>query len=422
MRNAIEFGLLPAETAVPPQWGEIIDLLRRAVMVNTRTAFATIESIEPTLERIQVLQKEESDVAEVLSDRRQRLNDIQRLLSSSESYGSAIKVQRDRLNIAGWLRDRARETPDPLAALGGGGRDKLDALTQALAGIEIQLRTQPGRSETFDRERLRLRMEVEQATALLAAARQEISLLEQQSEQVRAAAYRQDRVERFVGRLEQALETYDRSEEGSELADEVARLRAELNALRAIYSEGLVRRKTQNALRQIETTAATILPLLDAEWPNAPIEMVIDDLTIKVIHTDRADYLWEIGSGANWLAYHVAVTLALQRFFLEIPDHPVPALLVYDQPSQVYFPRGFNVDDDAGSGRKRDEDIAAVRAVFETIGREIRQAAGRLQAIILDHAGADVWGDIPGVMISEEWRNDDKLVPLHWLDGSASES
>lgn len=48
----------------------------------------------------------------------------------------------------------------------------------------------------------------------------------------------------------------------------------------------------------------------------------------------RDDYLWEIGSGANWLAYHIATTLALQRFFLDSPHHPVPALLVYDQPSQ----------------------------------------------------------------------------------------
>jgi hypothetical protein len=53
----------------------------------------------------------------------------------------------------------------------------------------------------------------------------------------------------------------------------------------------------------------------------------------------RSDFLWEIGSGANWLAYHVATTLALQKFFLTEPHHAVPGLLIYDQPSQVYFPQ-----------------------------------------------------------------------------------
>ena len=124
--------------------------------------------------------------------------------------------------------------------------------------------------------------------------------------------------------------------------------------MRENYSEDVVRRRTQNALRQIEAGAARIIPNLDAEWPNAPIRLLIDDLTLKVIHTDREDYLWEIGSGANWLAYHVAVTLALQSFFTESPHHPVPGVLVYDQPSQVYFPRGFDAPYYFRDGRTRD--------------------------------------------------------------------
>jgi hypothetical protein len=119
------------------------------------------------------------------------------------------------------------------------------------------------------------------------------------------------------------------------------------------------------------------------------------------------------------VAYHVAVTLALQRFFLEQPNHPVPGILIYDQPSQVYFPRGFDVASDVRSGRTRDEDISAVRAVFETIGKEVVRAKGRLQAIVLDHAGTDVWGEIEGVSLAQEWRGDVKLVPPEWLSNPA---
>jgi len=38
-----------------------------------------------------------------------------------------------------------------------------------------------------------------------------------------------------------------------------------------------------------------------------------------------------------------------------------------------------------------------------------------LQVIILDHAGPDVWGEIPGVVLTEEWRDKAALVPPHWL-------
>ncbi|EKS38555.1 DUF3732 domain-containing protein [Afipia broomeae] len=421
VRNAIELGLLPVGTQIPAEWINIIDLLRRAAGANTRTAFTSLDSIDPTLQQLGALRQEENEAAAELAERRQRLSEIQRLLNNSEDYGSAVRIQRDRLDIAGWLRTRTQDSDDPLVTLGDGGRDKLDTLAQALAGLDVQIRTQPGLSDAFDRERLRLRAEVEAATARLANARQTIALLEQRSEQVRAATYRQDRIERFVGRLEQALQSFDRADDNSELAEEVAGIREQIEQLRAIYSETQVSRKTQNALRQIENIAATIIPTLDAEWPNAPIQLVINDLTIKVIHTEREDYLWEIGSGANWLAYHVAVTMALQRFFIETPHHPVPGLAIYDQPSQVYFPRGFaSAEYEDRPGRTRDEDIAAVRAVFEALGREAIRAKGQLQVIVLDHAGPDVWGEIEGVTLAHEWRNDQKLVPPGWLDGTTA--
>lgn len=420
MRNAIEFGLLPVETDMPTEWNAVIDLLRRAANANTRAAFATLGSIEPTMQQLHALRQAESDAAANLADQRQRLNEIHRLLSTSEAFGSAIRIQRDRLDIASWMRARADDAGDPLVALAESGRDKLEALTEALAGIDVQLRTQPSLSDAFDKERLRLRAEVEAATTRLTAIRQETTLLEQRSEQVRAVTYRQDRIERFIGRLEQALVSFDRSEEGSTLVDEVAQLKARIEELRRVYSEGQVGRKTTNALRQIENYAATIIPSLDAEWPNAPIQLVINDLTIRVIHTEREDYLWEIGSGANWLAYHVAVTLALQRFFTGEVNHPVPGMVIYDQPSQVYFPRGFDVVDPVSPlGRSRDEDIAAVRKVFEVMGGEIVRAKGQLQVIVLDHAGTDVWGEIEGVTLVAQWRGAEKLVPPEWLGVSS---
>ena len=149
----------------------------------------------------------------MLGEWRQRLNEIQRLVESSQRYGDAIRIQRDRLNLADWLRTRASEAQDPLDQLED-GRQKIEVLAQAMEGVEIQLRSQPSLSDAFDKERLRLRSEVEDATKTLAAVRQEIVLLEQRSDQVRQATYRQDRIERFLGRLEQALLSFDQSDAG----------------------------------------------------------------------------------------------------------------------------------------------------------------------------------------------------------------
>jgi hypothetical protein len=198
------------------------------------------------------------------------------------------------------------------------------------------------------------------------------------------------------------------------LRDEIAGLRERVAELEKIVSEAEIRRKLRNALSRVETTSSRLVPRLDAEWPDAPVRLIIEDLTVKVIRGSRADYLWEIGSGANWLTYHVAMTLALQEFFLAEPHHPVPGLLVYDQPSQVYFPKRAAYEDEFDTPTWRDEEVAAVRKVFALLGEEVEEARGRLQIIVLDHAGEDVWSDLPAVERIAEWRGD-ALVPKDWL-------
>jgi len=39
----------------------------------------------------------------------------------------------------------------------------------------------------------------------------------------------------------------------------------------------------------------------------------------------------------------------------------------------------------------------------------------RLQVIVLDHADEEVWGDLPNIILAEEWR-DRALVPFDWLN------
>jgi hypothetical protein len=139
--------------------------------------------------------------------------------------------------------------------------------------------------------------------------------------------------------------------------------------------------------------------------------------TVTSRHADREDYLSEIGSGSNWLSYHIAMMLALQQFFLTLKHSPVPSFLVMDQPSQVYFPKKLVVreGEDLVEPRLRDEDIVAVHKAFEVMGDVVGAAKGRLQVIVLDHAPREVWGDIPNVLAFEEWREGVKLVPTEWI-------
>jgi hypothetical protein len=417
LRQAIELGLLPSDQIIPAEWPEIIVLLRKVVASHARNARLSIAGIDVTLTRLDELRSAEAQVAAQLTEHRQRMNELRRLRESSDAYGGAMYIQRDRLALADWLRGLVETSAvDPIIRLGHGDREELLTLCNNLEAVEVKLRAHPTVSDTLDRETLRQRSAAEGTLTRLNEVRAEIENLERDSDAAREAADHFDRTERFLGRLEQALQLYDQADQSSALREEIAGLRKQIEQLQRSISEAEIRRKLTNALAHVENAANQFIPQLDAEWPDAPIKLIVEDLSIKVVQGTRSDYLWEIGSGANWLAYHVATTLALQKFFLTEPHHPVPGLLVYDQPSQVYFPRRMaREDSDEKAVAWRDQDVMAVRKVFTLLGIEALASKGRLQTIVLDHAGGDVWGGLEGVELTEEWRDGRALVPAEWF-------
>jgi hypothetical protein len=420
LRQAIELGVLQPDHILPEQWPDIIDLLRSLPALSSSRATPSIKGLDIALSRLETLRAQEQEAANELSVHRQRLNELRRLLESSDAYGGAIRIQRDRLAISRWMRDLEDDADEPLVKIGSAGHEPIVALCDALEGLEVRLQSHPSLSDTLSKEMVRQRAATEVTLDHLNAIRREAADLERVSEEARASAFRFDRVERFLGRVEQALQAYDNFDQSSGLRENISDLRKQIADLQKTIAEGDIRRSIDNAIDQLQNTTGRMIPRMDAEWADAPIRLVINELTVKVVRGSRDDYLWEIGSGANWLAYHIALTVALQKFFLLDVNHAVPGFLVFDQPSQVYFPKrpsksdDHKVDDDLLRSELRDEDIAAVRKVFAVLGEEVHSAEGRLQVIVLDHADEGVWGGLEDVVLTEEWRGI-KLVPESWV-------
>lgn len=416
LQQGRELGLVSTQQSTPELWPDMLDALRTLSRMNSRIAKPSLETIEGTIAELDALRDQENEEALALSRLRQRLLEISRLLDSSQAFGDALHIQRDRLAVSEWLRERGEAAEAALSAVSPNAPDQIEMLCEALEGLELELRSRTTVTDKMDREQLRLRREAEESIARLNEIRMRISELERSSTEAREEIYRADQVERYLGRLEHALTLYERSGEDADLSLEVADLRERVARLRAQVSERLIREQMQSSLAAIETIVGQIVPTLDAEWPDAPVRIIVDDLTMKVVQGSRDDYLWEIGSGANWLAYHVSISLALQRFFSKTPSHPVPGFLVYDQPSQVYFPKGVHAAEQEPDWR--DEDIEAVRKVFAAVSRETMQARGNLQIILLDHADMNVWQGIENTHLVEEWRDGTKLVPTSWVDAT----
>ncbi len=142
-----------------------------------------------------------------------------------------------------------------------------------------------------------------------------------------------------MGGIERVLEVQQSLGSDGDLVGEIEELKRRQSELSRIAQRPGIEARKRRALEKVAQFAGRLLPELDTERPDDPIELSITDLTVKIKGTAREDYLFEVGSGANWLAYHVSVSLALQQLFLSDQPNPVPGFAVYDQPSQVYFPR-----------------------------------------------------------------------------------
>jgi hypothetical protein len=415
--QARELGILaaPIDPAMPIP--SLVDALRRATAQTGSPAVATAEAIDGAIAELVGLQREESERSTALAHARRRLSEMEQLRDSTTAYGGQLYVQRDRLRIAEWMRElHAESHACPICGQDfANGSDTLTALLQALTDLEASATQVAGIPAAFDRELQRVGEELRRATEQLEGVRHRIRALTRASD---AAKARQDATlqsARFLGRLEQALEHYERLGNDEGVAVEVATLRERVQILEAELREQDVAARTELALKRLASLVQPMLPKLDAERPTDPVSFSISDLTVRVAGREREDYLWEIGSGSNWLSYHLSVAVGLQKFLLQLPHSPVPSFLVIDQPSQVYFPKQLSPAQSSGDAEPyQDEDVEAVRRIFSALAEVVQETNGRLQIIVLDHATDTVWGDVKPLRVAAQWRGGAKLVPDDW--------
>lgn len=420
--EAQELGLVPKPEQELSR-NQTIEWLEEVVARTDLTISVSTTTISDALQELGGLEAEEREVSRELTTLRHRLGEMNRMRVGVDQYEAALAVQRGRLQLSNWLVSHTDDEANcPMCgSQTDSAKRRLVVLSERLQEIETEAGIDKEVPAAFDRELQRVTADVGQTTERLRSIQIRKRALSGRSDEARQRQFAARRVERFVGNLESALDLHRRLGSDSELVDEVARLRELVQRLEAELREQDIEAQKRRALAAISNKAGRLLPHLDVESPNDPISLEINDLTIKVLGTERDDYLSEIGSGSNWLSYHLAVLLALHQFFLSQRRSPVPAFLVLDQPSQVYFPKRIVArpedegDEDVEEPRLRDEDVDAVRKAFEVMGRVALDGNGGLQLIVLDHASRDVWGNIAGVVGLPEWRDGVKLVPMAWL-------
>ncbi len=421
-------GLLADAPSPGPDWGldkyllelrRVPDSVRQMDLPEVREG--TNEAASGEFVRVAA---EEDQLAQDTGSLKRRLDKIEQLSASLNDYGSSFTSQEDRLEGVGWLEEKLRDNHEcPVCAAvhtdGNARLTELQTLAREMKTLAVSVRQAPAK---LDQEQATLRQELRDKEGLLSRARQKRKFLEERTAAFAAQRQRVRQIYLFVGRVEQALENVmssrnvdDLQDKAKALAERLARLRREL--------DGKSRQDRLNAaIDKVSARIADYAKRLRLEHATENVRLNTRELTLQFRPlSGRTDFLWEVGSGQNWVGYHLAGLLALHEHFNSLPQNPVPRFLMIDQPSQVYFPEAWPSMDQTPSGNKpseRSPDIEGVRRIFAALSEFMAVLKGQFQVIVTEHAGSITWEGIENVHLVANWRegHDDFLIPAEWQE------
>lgn len=424
LSTAVEYGLIEKKTVSEKlSYDEQVEILSSLASKSVLDANIFKENIEASSREIIDLREKENELSMELSKLKRRYTEMSRLMGNIDDYRQSLQVQVERLHISKWLRNLA--DTEPVCPICGETiqetKEKLDKFYHNVAILEEEASSYSKIPISLEREFENVQSEIYELTNKLKDIQDRISRQGGIFNAAEKDRYTIEGIARFLGQVQYASETFRAIGSDGQLLEIIQELTERLKALKSEVDEALIKKRINVALRAIENYAVKLIPNLDCEHPDAPIELDYRNLTIKISDLDGKDnYLWEIGSGSNWLAYHIAITLAFQLFFREQLHSPVPGFIVYDQPSQVYFPRKLAAKENEKELDPQfdtDEDKIAVKKVFQTISKALKTANNEFQVIVLEHADESIWGDIDHVHKVAKWRGfNQKLVPKEWID------
>jgi prefoldin subunit 5 len=426
--TAKEYGLMPqAPDDADPSW-DIPAYVAHLKAVPRNPKELPIPQVEPGATRrvarqISALKEEEENLTQAIADRRRKMTRISNFNTTTQKYRSALTDQGGRLQPVHWFSERIADTRAcPFCGSDQNpARRQIDELAAEAERIEDRMGATEAATSVLDRETLKLQKEAEDLERQLNTVRTQMAAMEEQSEELKTRRQAQRDIDYFIGQLRTQLASIEASDQTGAVAGEVAKLEREVGDLRRAANPSLVKTRENDALATITESIRHYAEILGVERAERKANLDIRNLTVVVEGPDgRKDFLWEIGSAANWMGYHVAALLALHEHFLGLTDSAVPQFLILDQPSQAFFAGGYAASRGSTKGPPKArsftaEEIDRVRRVFKALSDAVTRTRKRLQVIVLEHAEEETWQGLANVNLVQRWRGNEFLVPPEWL-------
>ena len=388
-----------------------------------RAALAALTDWVPTVptdtqeHRLPQLRNELTNARAELRDLTERVQQASEFVGYASAYSTEVAIQKGRLDTIQLFASRERQhtcplcgsspemVPPKMSAL----QDSLENLDKQLAGVESERPKLVAHIAGLEEQAASLRQTVR-------AKQRELLTLEAEDAKSEALREQNARIARVLGRVSLYLESTSSLEKPDQRARTLADLEAKADQLRQALDEESAAERLESILNRIGVRMTALARRIRFEHSEYPLRFDLRNVTVVADRPSRPFPMQRMGSAQNWLACHIAAMLALHLHFRE-ESRPVPAFVVLDQPSQVYFPSvsdyklvdGTTQETEAAGG-----DLEAVRLLFNLLFDVVEQASGGLQVIVLEHANLDE-PRYQEALVEEPWDGARRaLVPPLW--------
>jgi hypothetical protein len=415
-----QYGLLDPELVIDENWSvDVFVELLRPIPGKWKAAphFNELDGLaKQARKQILALQAEESRLNREINDAERKVRKVAKLQSASDSYRDAIALQQERLSPSLWLAERIEKTPHcPMC----GGQSTGDKQLAILADVARQIGGASVVSRSTDEA---LGTEIRRLEEMIATRKKDLTHVEsrlkdweQKTASLKDSRNRREAISNLVGQLNAVIETIDAASSSSKLRKEVEKLAKEVDLLARKVNFGAIRRRTDTALANISKLIGHYAGILQVEHSSHHWGLDDRNLTLSSKGANKTDFLWEIGSAANWMGYHVATLLALHEHFRGVAHNPVPKFLMIDQPSQAFFPEGLMSAKRSKGAKRFSDDLERLRRLFRALSDAVGRTKKGLQIILLEHAEPETWDGIPHFSMPDgQWRENNALIPLDW--------
>lgn len=411
--EAVDLGLRPSGT-VSDDWDECVSILKDITSTPLPEEEKQIAEEGNEYERLQL---ERQRLAHDLHRIREQLVAAQALSSERQSYSREGEFQLARLRSIQLFEDKEgvdnSRCPLCQSQLADDKRPPFVAdLRKSISELETQIRSVEERSPQMQRVVRMLEDRLNEAQRRLRENREALEALQASNQRLQRLRDRAARRAHVLGRIGLYLESLPHLEDTSDLREEIARLRMQITQLDEELSNEAVQDRIQSFLSNLARDMDAWARELRLEHSEHPLRLDLKRLTVVADGDDGPIPMERMGSGENWVGYHLIAHFALHKWFVN-HNRPVPRFLFIDQPSQVYFPE--DRDWEESDGDSRGEDRAAVGKMYRLALALVEELSPAFQIIMTDHANINE--DWFQNCIVERWREGEKLVPPDWARG-----